>query len=203
MDTKNYTEKALATGKKLFSKSHLKKAAAVVAVCAIIGGGTGWYMHQQKQERHTQALAAQTTMIEAQAKEKGINLIAEDQVAAITASAIGVDGSNIQYKHMNLALAQKDKHDAYGDDDKNEKEHGKKHDKDKNEREDKERSVGTPAQAVEAATGATQQKTETAQNTEAAFSPIYNVACQANNVKYQLKIDALTGAVLSSKVKNA
>ena len=32
------------------------------------------------------------------------------------------------------------------------------------------------------------------------FHPVYKVKCYAENVKYKLRIDAVTGTVLSSKV---
>ncbi|WP_295632684.1 hypothetical protein [uncultured Mitsuokella sp.] len=33
------------------------------------------------------------------------------------------------------------------------------------------------------------------------FLPVYNVSCAVNQVKYNLRIDTVTGSVLSSRVK--
>lgn len=196
MDTKEYMEKTKATGKKIFSPAHLKKAAAFVVVCAIIGGGTNYYLHQQKKTQHAQAIAAQTTMIESQASQKGISLISDDQVADITASTIGVDGDKIQFNRVNLTLQ--------GDKSHEDKDH---HDKDKKHKGDSDTKrlmkeapavQDTANQVPNAQAGATAPATAMSD-----FTPIYNVSCQADNVRYQLKINAINGNVLSSKVKNA
>ena len=203
MDTKGYMEKTKSTGKKIFSPAHLKAVAAVAVVCAMIGGGASAYIHQQKETQHAQAIAAQTDMIEAQARQKGLALISDDQVADITAATIGVDGDKIQYNRVNLTLqGDKNKEKKHEDSDKHEK--NKKHKPDSNTKQLMKEApavqdAAAQAQATDADSGAT-AKTATAANE---FTPIYNVSCQANNVKYQLKIDAVTGTVLSSKVKNA
>lgn len=201
MDTKTYVEKTKTTGKKIFSPAHLKKFAAVLVVCAIIGGGTSAYMHQQKEIKHSQAVAAQTNMIEAQAQQKGLTLITDDQVADITASTIGVDGDKIQYNKVNLTLQgnKEKKHEDGGKHEKDKKHKPDNHTKQAMKEAPAVQDAASQPQATDTASGAS----EKAVAQENAFTPIYNVSCQADNVKYQLKIDALTGNVLSSKVKNA
>ena len=134
----------------VFSTAHLKKMAAVAALCATVTAG-GAYMQMQQAEAHNAAKAqARAEMVRAEAAQRGIVLIDEDRVREIAAETIGKDVSELTMWEIKLKTRDHDKHH-------------------RNRAQD------------------------------ADFSPVYKVECHAGTMEYELRIDAVTGAVLSSK----
>ncbi|EKU72075.1 PepSY domain-containing protein [Selenomonas sp. F0473] len=134
----------------VFGAAHLKKIAAVAALCATVTAG-GAYMHMQQAEAHNAAKAqARAEAVRAEASQRGVVLIDETQVRAIAAETIGKSESELSYWEIKLKSRDRDKH----------------------------RSDRTQ---------------------DGAFNPVYKVECHAGNMEYELRIDAVTGQVLSSK----
>ncbi len=172
----------------IFTKKRLKKAGAGILICGILAAGAGWYHHQQKQAEHASILAARTTMIEAQASQNNVALLDTDSIRSLAAQAIGLDENTITFREVALSDASQQ-----ADSEKEKKGHGDKKHADK--KSDKEQTVPTDSKDYE---------NLAAKQTEAPapiFRPIYKVSCKANNVKYNLHIDAVTGTVLHSNIE--
>lgn len=136
----------------VFSAAHLKKMAAVAALCATVTAG-GAYMYGQQAEAHNAAKAqARAEMVRSEAAQRGVVLIDEARVRAIAAQTIGKAESELSYWEIELKVKRYGKHRA----------------------------------------SSTQ---------DASFNPIYKVECNAGNMEYKLRIDAVTGEVLSSKAE--
>lgn len=136
----------------VFSAAHLKKMAAVAALCASVTAG-GAYMYGQQAEAHNAAKAqARAEMVRSEAAQRGVVLIDEARVRAIAAETVGKAESELGMWEIKLK--------ARG--------HDKRH---------------------------------RARAQDADFSPVYKVECHAGNMEYELRIDAVTGDVLSSKAE--
>ncbi len=159
----------------LFTRSRLKKAGALLLVCAALGGGGAWYHHQQEQLRHQQVLQARTAMIESIAAQNNLTLLDRNAIQALAAQAIGQEESAITYREIALMDASQQKHE------------------DKSRHEDKHEKKSHRPEAQDY-----QQLTDSAAQ-QPAFQPIYKVSCKSGNVKYSLRIDAVTGKILQSK----
>ena len=72
---------------KIFTARNAKIAAAVIVVAVIAGAGGRYYLHQRHIARHEEQVAAMADMTQAQAKQKGISLINEEQARAAAAKA--------------------------------------------------------------------------------------------------------------------
>ena len=158
-----------------------KKLAIGVLICAVVTGGiasgAAWYHHQQEQAAHEQRIQARTTMIQAQADQRSLALLDTNAIRSLTAQAIGQDETSITFREITLINAA----------DPSEK-NGKKDKKEKKEH----RERITPVDLPEA----------TAAEPHTQFQPVYTVSCRVAPVKYKLQIDAITGTVLKSTVKD-
>lgn len=189
MDKKETMQTVQTTLGNIFSKSHMKKAGVGLLICGILAGGGAWYHHQQKQTEHAQQLQARTTMIEAQAAQNNVALLDTENVRALSAQAIGIDETAITFQEISLLDNQQEEHK----DKKEKKDHeDKKH---SSENAAKKESHAQPASQDYEALAAAQTETPAP-----AFQPVYKVSCKANNVNYSLRIDAVTGNVLQSKI---
>ena len=195
--------------KNIFTAARLKKAGACLGVCAVIAGGAAWYHHQQKQVEHAQIRDAQNQLIETQAAQHDLALLSTDTVRTLAADAIGIDETTITYR--DISLMDKSQHI---DSDKKDKKKDSKHKSEYKQKEHKEHQE--EAASNDGTTSAEPHKlhgTATADDyaaiavpqtaavpVESKFRPIYRVSCKANNVKYDLRIDAVTGQVLKCTV---
>lgn len=160
---------------KIFTKSRLTKAGLLILLVCIIAGGAEYYYHQQKIAEHAQLTQARTAMLEAQADKNNLALLDEATIRSIAAQTICVDEAAVTFKEIELS----DKPHQHDD---------KGHKKDKHQ---------VPAPQDYAALSSAQ-----ATASAPVFQPVYKVSCRANNLKYNLSIDAVTGDVLYSNIKD-
>lgn len=203
--------------KSVFTPARLKKAAVFAVLVGIVSAGGAYYHHQQAEARSVQEKQAHSAMIAAQASQRNVVLIDEAHVRAIAAEAIGKSESELNFRTVQLTMKDHDERDG---------KRGRRHEKGKDRREHREErrehdrddrngmmplppaqnapangpaAQGTPAPAP--MEGAAQPAAAPAPMTaQPDFHPVYKVKCFAGNVEYKLRIDAVTGTVLSSKV---
>lgn len=210
------------TAKRIFTAAHLRKAGAALAVCAVLAGGGAWYHHQQEQVQHASVREARTTMITAQAAQRSLELLTPEQIRSLAAEAVGVDETSLTYKEISLIDAvgsAKEKAEKADKHDKHEKH--EKHNEEA-EHEDYEPPYAAPqpeapaAQPTDAAAASAPAMPaihkhpgsadyaalaqSQAQAAEPVFQPIYKVSCRADQVKYKLYFDAVTGQLLGSHI---
>ena len=172
--------------KQVFTPSRLRKAAVLAVLTGVISAGGAYWEHQNAQARSLMEKQARAEMIAAQAEQRGVVLIDEAHVRAIAAEAIGKDASELNFHKIHLTIKEHCDHDN-----KYERKH--KHDRweERAEHQNHDRMAASPlAESASTSTAPTQSD----------FRPFYKVKCYAGNVEYKLRIDAVTGAVLSSKV---
>ena len=189
--------------KNVFTPARLKKAAAVAVLVGIVSAGGAYYHHSQAEARSAMEKQARSEMLAAQAEQRGIVLIDEDHVRTIAAGAIGKDVTELDFRKVYLTM--KDHDDRNGKHDKK-----RKHDRDGWREHDRDRHEMMPAPAAPmdgsgqmpaaAPTPAMTPVQPPVNMGQPEFHPIYKVKCYAGNVEYKLRIDAVTGDVLSSKV---
>ena len=182
--------------KKIFTKARLKKAAACLLIAGIVAGGWGYYHHQQEMAQHQAVMEAKTNLIESEASQKNIALLDEAAIRSIAAETIGADETGISWRSIALTdLAQEKVKDRADQKDK----------KEKHAENDKNTQSAKAANAQDYMALAGPKDKDRKNAADAAerpdFLPVYNVNCSAGQVKYKLRIDAVTGNVLSSQVK--
>ena len=189
MDKKEMMKNAQTTLGSIFTKSRLKKVGIGILICGLLAGGGTWYQHQQKQAEHAQQLQARTMMLEAQAAQNNVALLPADSIRSLTAEAIGIDETAITFREISL----KDNTIS------NEKEKEKKDHADKkhSDKKDTKKALQKHPSSQDYESLAAEQASAAA----SAFQPVYKVSCRANNVKYSLRIDAVTGDVLYRSVQ--
>ena len=210
------------TARRIFTAAHLRKAGAALAVCAVLAGGGAWYHHQQEQVQHASVCEARTAMITAQAAQRSLELLTPEQIRSLAAEAVGVDETSLTYKEISLIDAvgsAKEKAEKADKHDKHEKH--EKHNEEA-EHEDYEPPYAAPqpeapaAQPTDAAAASAPAMPaihkhpgsadyaalaqSQAQAAEPVFQPIYKVSCRADQVKYKLYFDAVTGQLLGSHI---
>ena len=193
--------------KGVFTPARLKKAAALAVLIGIVSAGGAYYHHSQAEARSAMEKQARSEMLAAQAEQRGIVLIDEDHVRTIAADAIGKDVAELDFRKVYLTM--KDHDDRNGKHDKKRK-HDRKHDRDGWREHDRDRHGMIPAPAAPmdgsgqmpaaAPTPAMTPVQPPVNMGQPEFHPIYKVKCYAGNVEHKLRIDAVTGDVLSSKV---
>ena len=216
------------TARRIFTAAHLRKAGAALAVCAVLAGGGAWYHHQQEQVQHASVREARTTMITAQAAQRSLELLTPEQIRSLAAEAVGVDETSLTYKEISLIDAvgsAKEKAEKADKHDKHEKH--EKHDKHEKHNEEAEHEDYEPPYAAPQPEAPAAQPTDAAaasapampaihkqlgsadyaalaqsqaQAAEPVFQPIYKVSCRADQVKYKLYFDAVTGQLLGSHI---
>ena len=197
--------------KNVFTPARLKKAAALAVLIGIVSAGGAYYHHSQAEARSAMEKQARSEMLATQAEQRGIVLIDEDHVRTIAAGAIGKDVTELDFRKVYLTM--KDHDDRDGKHDKKHK-HDRKYDRDGWREHDRDRhGMMPPPAAPEAAPTDGSGQMPAAEPTptmtpvqppvnmgQPEFHPIYKVKCYAGNVEYKLRIDAVTGNVLSSEV---
>lgn len=164
--------------KQAFTPARLKKAAVLAGV--VTAGGAYWN-HQQVEARSLMEKQARTEMIAAQAAQRNIILLDEDSVRTIAAEAIGKPLSELNFRPIYLDVRDHDDH----------------HWEDHGTRLNHE-PTALPQQTPASPTGYTAASEAPIQPDS---RPFYKVKCYAGNMEYKLRIDAVTGTVLSSKAE--
>ena len=193
---------------KVFTPARLKKAAALAVLVGIVSAGGAYYHHGQAKARSVAEKQARSEMVAAQAEQRGIVLLDEAKVRSIAAEAIGKSESELDFRSVYLTAKDHNrdgkyhknhrdgKHDAWHDGAHDGKHYDGEH-RDGRYMHDRDEHPGMMPQAAPA------QATDAANGQPAArpmFHPTYKVKCYAGSVEYKLRIDAVTGTVLSSDV---
>lgn len=171
----SFFEKVKMMISKMFTISRIKKAGIGILICAVIAGIGGVYWHRQKVNEHAKIVQARTRIIEVQATRNNIKLLDNEKINELVAEAIGMDESSIEYRQ--IELTNKDNSHYSEKDDK-------KHRKQNSIHEFNQEASPMPMEPI----------TSTV--------PIFKVTCIANNVKYRLMLDAVSGEILSSKISS-
>ena len=219
--------KVMETAKGIFSAKNLKRAGIVAVIGAVLAGGGAYWHYGQEAAAKARVSEARTQMVRTQADKAGLALLSEDAVRTLVADAIGIDETAITYRRIELT-DNRAKGMKHGDD-KHKGDHrdGDHRDqKDKHERKDRHgdqpmaaRETPQPAPEGAPAPAAPQQPlaapapdaampAPAAPGTASAapapspalFQPVYRVKCYANNVKYELILDAQSGDVLYREI---
>lgn len=95
---------------KVCTARNAKIAAAFCVVCVVATAGGHYYLHQQHLARHAERVDAMAQMTKAQADQRNISLISEDQACAAAAQAIGKDESELTFKEIALFDMNSAKH---------------------------------------------------------------------------------------------
>lgn len=222
--------KIMETAKGIFSAKNLKRAGVVAALGAVLAGGGAYWHHGQEVAAKERVSEARTQMVRTQAEKEGLALLSEDAVRTLVADAIGVDETTITYRRIELTenRAKGKRHDD--DKRKTDRRDGDHRDqKDKHERKDHrgdqpkavhDRQMPAPdapapqqmppalapdaqqpaVPAPDAASPAPSTASTAPAPNRALFQPVYRVKCYANNVKYELILDAQSGAVLYREI---
>ena len=222
--------KIMETAKGIFSAKNLKRAGIVAVIGAVLAGGGAYWHHGQEAAAKVRVSEARTQMVRTQAEKEGLAILSEDTVRTLVADAIGMDETAITYRRIDLTenRAKGMKHDddkrkgAHRDGDYRDQ-------KDKHERKDHrgdqpkavhDRQMPTPdapatqqtspalapdaqqpaAPALDAASPAPGTVSAAPAPHRTLFQPVYRVKCYANNVKYELILDAQSGAVLYREI---
>ena len=222
--------KIMETAKGIFSAKNLKRAGIVAVIGAVLAGGGAYWHYGQEAAAKVRVAEARTQMVRTQAEKEGLALLSEDAVRTLVADAIGVDETTITYRRIELTenRAKGKRHDD--DKRKADRRDGDHRDqKDKHERKDHrgdqpkavhDRQMPAPdapapqqmppalapdaqqpaVPAPDAASPAPGTASAAPAPNRALFQPVYRVKCYANNVKYELILDAQSGAVLYREV---
>lgn len=216
--------KIMETAKGIFSAKNLKRAGIVAVIGAVLAGGGAYWHYGQEAAAKARVSEARTQMVRTQAEKEGLTLLSENAVRTLVADAIGVDETAITYRKVELAenRAKGRKHDD--DKHRGDRRDGEHRDqKDKHERKDHRGDLpkdvhdrqmqpqGAPAPqqtppalapASDAAAPVPAPGTASAAPAanRALFQPVYRVKCYANNVKYELILDAQSGDVLYREI---
>lgn len=207
--------------KSVFTPARLKKAAALAVLVGIVSAGGAYYHHSQAEASSRAEKQARAEMVAAQAEQRGIVLLDEAKVRSIAAEAIGKSESELDFRSVYLTAKDHDRDGKHGKkhrDDRHDGKHDDREHRDGRDMHDRDEHLGmmpqaAPAQA-DAAAAQPVPMADGAANVPAAppangmqqnapqpmFHPVYKVKCYAGNVEYKLRIDAVTGTVLSSKV---
>lgn len=215
--------KIMETAKGIFSAKNLKRAGIVAVIGAVLAGGGAYWHYGQEAAAKARVSEARTQMVRTQAEKEGLTLLSENAVRTLVADAIGVDETAITYRKVELAenRAKGRKHDD--DKHRGDRRDGEHRDqKDKHERKDyrgdlpknvhdrqmQPQGAPAPQQAPPALAPDAAMPAPAAPGTASAapapspalFQPVYRVKCYANNVKYELILDAQSGDVLYREI---
>ena len=193
--------KIMETAKGIFSAKNLKRAGVVAVLGAVLAGGGAYWHHGQEVAAKERVSEARTQMVRTQAEKEGLALLSEDAVRTLVADAIGVDETTITYRRIELTenRAKGKRHD----DDKRKadrRDGGHRDQKDKHERKDHrgDQPKAVHDRQMPAPDAPAPQQTPPALAPDAQQTAV--PAPDANNVKYELILDAQSGAVLYREV---
>lgn len=102
MTQEKWQDTLISIKNKMFTARNAKIAATFIVVAVIAGAGGRYYLHQRHMARHEEQVAAMADLTQAQAKQKGVSLINEEQARAAAAKAIGKDESQLDFKEVAL-----------------------------------------------------------------------------------------------------
>ena len=159
----------------IFTKARLKKITAGAILCSVIAGGAACYQQQQEKLAHEQLLQARAAILESQAAQYSIVLLDTDTIRSLAAQTIGIDETAVTFREIALFNGQE----------KNDKD---RKEKDRRDRKEDKREHEQPVTRQTAAPAPV-------------FQPMYKVACQSGSLKYKLRIDAVSGEILQSKIE--
>ena len=192
--------------KSVFTPAHIKKAAALAVLIGIVSAGGAYYHHSQAEARSAMEKQARSEMIVAQAAQQSVVLIDEAHVRTIAAEAIGKSEAELDFRKVYLTMKDHDDRDG-----KHDRKHKRDRKHDREERWEHQRgdhpAMMAPPPTAPAENVAPSTPTQAAPPAQPApmtghpdFRPVYKVKCYAGNVEYELRIDAVTGTVISSEV---
>ena len=95
---------------KVCTARNAKIAAAFCVVCVLATAGGHYYLYRQHTARHAERVEAMAQMTKAQAEQRNVSLISEDQACAAAAQAIGKDESDLDFKEVALFDMNSAKH---------------------------------------------------------------------------------------------
>ena len=202
--------------KSVFTPARLKKAATLAVLVGIVSAGGAYYHHSQAEARSVAERQARSEMVAAQAEQRGVVLLDEAKVRSIAAEAIGKSESELDFRAVYLTAKDHDRDGKHGKKHRDDRHDGRHDDREHrgdrymHDRDEHPFMMPQPTAPIQADAAAV-QPAATADGAAAApaaqapapqpmFHPVYKVKCYAENVKYKLRIDAVTGTVLSSKV---
>lgn len=214
---------------KVCTARNAKIAAAFCVVCVLATAGGHYYLHQQHLARHAERVDAMAQMTKAQADQRNISLISEDQACAAAAQAIGKDESELTFKEIALFDMSSAKHgpkDGRKDDRKEKSKDKDRKGDERGEQRDKDgMKAGRPG--ADAAAGATakaapdgQADKQVAPTTppqgqpdrngqppqgampQNAFHPMYKVRVTSGSVRYDVLVDATNGTVIHTEIED-
>lgn len=222
--------KIMETAKGIFSAKNLKRAGIVAVIGAVLAGGGAYWHYGQEAAAKARVSEARTQMVRTQAEKEGRALLSENEVRTLVADAIGMDETAITYRRIELTENRAKGMKHGDDKHKGDHRDGDHRDqKDKHERKDHrgdqpkavhDRQMPTldapapqqtspalapdaqqpAAPALDAASPAPGTASAAPAPNRALFQPVYRVKCYANNVKYDLILDAQSGEVLYREI---
>lgn len=214
---------------KVCTARNAKIAAAFCVVCVVATAGGHYYLHQQHLARHAERVDAMTQMTKAQADQRNISLISEDQACAAAAQAIGKDESELTFKEIALFDMNSAKHGPKDGRKGDRKEKPKDKDRKGDERGEQRGPEGMKAgrPGADAAAGATAKAAADGQADKQvdpmtppqgqpdrngqppqgampqnAFHPMYKVRVTSGSVRYDVLVDATNGTVIHTEIED-
>ncbi|MGN0945785.1 MAG: hypothetical protein ACI4N8_04770 [Megasphaera sp.] len=110
MTQEKWQDTLISIKNKVCTARNAKIAAAFCVVCVVATAGGRYYLHQQHMARHAERVEAMAQMTKAQAEQRNVSLISEDQACAAAAQAIGKDESDLDFKEVALFDMSSAKH---------------------------------------------------------------------------------------------
>ena len=214
--------KIMETAKGIFSAKNLKRAGIVAVIGAVLAGGGAYWHYGQEAAAKARVSEARTQMVRTQAEKEGRALLSENEVRTLVADAIGMDETAITYRRIELTenrakgmkhgdVRHRENHDDWDDDwdhdDRDHRDQKNKHDRrerrgdhmaDAHGKQMLPQGAAAPQQAPPAPAPGTASAAPAPHRT--LFQPVYRVKCYANNVKYDLILDAQSGEVLYREI---
>lgn len=201
---------------KVCTARNAKIAAAFCVVCVLATAGGHYYLYRQHTARHAERVEAMAQMTKAQAEQRNVSLISEDQACAAAAQAIGKDESELTFKEIALFDMNSAKHGP--------KDKDRKGDKRGEQRGPEGMKAGRPG--ADAAAGATAKAAADGQADKQvvpmtppqgqpdrngqppqgampqnAFHPMYKVRVTSGSVRYDVLVDATNGTVIHTEIE--
>lgn len=166
-------------------KKITKVSSAGVLALLLLGGGSTFAYKMYDNAQDTKERQAQTTLIQNQAKAENVSLKSEDEIKNGVAQVIGTDASAITFEEIFLSDGISGKS-------------GKG--KDKGNRDFNSRNEVT--RSIESTTTTSNDQSNTSTQVSTLPKYVYNVKATVNSMDYRFSVDATSGKVISSKVRN-
>ena len=213
---------------KVCTARNAKIAAAFCVVCVLATAGGHYYLYRQHTARHAERVEAMAQMTKAQAEQRNVSLISEDQACAAAAQAIGKDESELDFKEVALFDKNNIKRGPKGDRKGGPKEKDRKgHEDGRPERPEGMKANRQGEEKTDAAAGATAKAAPNGQADtqgvppmappqgqpdmkgqppqgampQRAFHPMYKVRVTSGSVRYDVLVDATNGSVIHTEIE--